>query len=497
MMKNAFTAAARMGSRTAKHYKGGARSYGEGGTKSGPTGAANEKAAKSVPMELVLGMGLGLVCGVTLRSALQRDIDPFTEKKKAPAPKVTIAKAVSADEKSDVDKFDAWVAAQKAASGPDDKDTADFKYITFTEMPPFHAGHKSLMSKVLTPELFEKYKEIKSTKGFTFSNAIQCGVLKPHLGVGFTAGDEECFEIFKDMIYPIVKGWHKFDPYTQDHASDLNPMNVTFTREQQIKFDQYVQSTRVRAARNISGFALPCGATPPERKGVEDVLQEAFAMFDGELKGKYYSLGSMSATDEEMLQSSGFLFQKPGPAQLLAVAGAARNWPDNRGIFHNDNKTALAWCNEEDHCRIISMQSGGDVWSVFSRFCQISDTIAAAAKKNGAKLMEHPKLGFLGTCPSNLGTGLRASVMIKIPELNKDPHALEAVCDAFDLQPRGSSGEHSAAVGGKWDISNKQRLGFTEVELVQKMIDGVAKIIAIEEKLETGKTLDQAVKEAK
>ena len=42
--------------------------------------------------------------------------------------------------------------------------------------------------------------------------------------------------------------------------------------------------------------------------------------------------------------------------------------------------------------------------------------------------------GFLGTCPSNLGTGLRASVMIKIPELNKDPHALEAVCDAFDLQ---------------------------------------------------------------
>ena len=44
---------------------------------------------------------------------------------------------------------------------------------------------------------------------------VQCGVLKPHLGVGFTAGDEECFELFKDMIYPIVKGWHKFDPYTE------------------------------------------------------------------------------------------------------------------------------------------------------------------------------------------------------------------------------------------------------------------------------------------
>jgi protein-arginine kinase len=70
-------------------------------------------------------------------------------------------------------------------------------------------------------------------------------------------------------------------------------------------------------------------------------------------------------------------------------------------------------CNEEDHCRIISMQNGGDVWSVFARFCKISDTIKEAAEANGAKLMFNDRLGFLGTCPSNLGTGLRASVMIK------------------------------------------------------------------------------------
>ena len=108
------------------------------------------------------------------------------------------------------------------------------------------------MRKLLTPELFEKYKNVKSSKGFTFSNAIQCGVMKPHLGVGITAGDEECFEIFKDIYYPVVKGWHKFDPYTQDHKSDLNPMNVNFSRQQQVKFDTYVQSTRIRAARNIS-----------------------------------------------------------------------------------------------------------------------------------------------------------------------------------------------------------------------------------------------------
>jgi len=129
------------------------------------------------------------------------------------------------------------------------------------------------------------------------------------------------------------------------------------------------------------------------------------------------------------------------------------------------------------------MENGGDVKGVFTRFCQLSNAIKEAAEKTGKKLMEHPNYGFLGTCPSNLGTGLRGSVMIVLPELNKDPHKLEEICSGFDLQPRGSSGEHSAAVGAKWDISNKQRIGFTEVQLVQKMIDGVKKLIAIEEGL--------------
>jgi len=61
------------------------------------------------------------------------------------------------------------------------------------------------------------------------------------------------------------------------------------------------------------------------------------------------------------------------------------------------------------------------------------------------------------------------------------------------LQPRGSAGEHSAAVGGKWDVSNKQRLGFSEVELVQKMVSGVEKLIACEEKLARGEKLVKGV----
>ena len=68
---------------------------------------------------------------------------------------------------------------------------------------------------------------------------------------------------------------------------------------------QYVVSTRVRAARNVSGFSLPPGSSQSDRLGVEKVLTQAFSMFSGELKGTYYPLGGLSKEQEDTLQSNG------------------------------------------------------------------------------------------------------------------------------------------------------------------------------------------------
>ena len=132
------------------------------------------------------------------------------------------------------------------------------------------------------------------------------------------------------------------------------------------------------------------------------------------------------------------------------------------------------------------MSKDGDVKGVFARFCALSEAIKASVEADGGKFMFSDNLGFLGTCASNLGTGLRASVMIKLEKLNENVELLENICAKLDLQPRGSAGEHSAAVGAKWDISNKQRIGFSEAQLVQKMVDGVSKLIECEEKLAAG-----------
>jgi creatine kinase len=150
------------------------------------------------------------------------------------------------------------------------------------------------MRQTLTPELFEKLKDVKSSKGYSLSNAIQAGVLRPHLGVGITAGDEECFELFKEIIYPVVQGWHKFDPSTQVHKSDLDASKLVFSEEQASKFQKYVVSTRVRAARNIAGYSLPAGASKEDRLAVEGVLKEAFASLPSDLQGTYFPLGGLT-----------------------------------------------------------------------------------------------------------------------------------------------------------------------------------------------------------
>merc|ERR1712046_84801 len=123
-----------------------------------------------------------------------------------------------------------------------------------------------------------------------------------------------------------------------------------------------------------------------------------------------------------------------------------------------------------DHCRIISMAKGGDIPAVFARFGALSDALAAT----GAKFMVSEKLGYLGTCPSNLGTGLRGSVMVKLEKFNEL------------LEAGGEGKELLEEVGAKFDVSNKQRLGFSERDLVQKMIDGVTKVIELEEQLAGG-----------
>merc|ERR1711976_236637 len=126
---------------------------------------------------------------------------------------------------------------------------------------------------------------------------------------------------------------------------------------------------------------------------------------------------------------------------------------------------------------------------VFKRFCEGLTKVEDAMKAKGNQFMWNQHLGYVLTCPSNLGTGLRAGVHIKLPLMAKDEKKLDSILELLRLQKRGAGGVDTKAEGGLYDISNADRLGFSEVELVQFLIDGVNTLIEMEKKLEKGEDI--------
>merc|ERR1712066_133144 len=99
--------------------------------------------------------------------------------------------------------------------------------------------------------------------------------------------------------------------------------------------------------------------------------------------------------------------------------------------------------------------------------------------------MHNEHLGYVLACPSNLGTGIRAGVHVKIPLLSQH-EKFDEILKNLRLQKRGVGGVDTASEGGIFDLSNLDRLGFSEVQLVQMVCDGINKLVQLEKCLEAG-----------
>ncbi|XP_027752987.1 creatine kinase U-type, mitochondrial [Empidonax traillii] len=348
--------------------------------------------------------------------------------------------------------------------------------------------HNNCMASNLTPAIYARLCDKATPNGWTLDQCIQTGVDNPGhpfiKTVGIVAGDEETYEVFADLFDPVIQERHNgYNPRTMKHTTDLDASKIKFGQ-----FDErYVLSSRVRTGRSIRGLSLPPACTRAERREVEKVTVEALNGLTGDLAGRYYRLSEMTEKEQQQLIDDHFLFDKP-VSPLLTAAGMARDWPDARGIWHNHQKTFLIWINEEDHTRVISMEKGGNMKRVFERFCRGLKEVERLIQERGWEFMWNERLGYILTCPSNLGTGLRAGVHIKLPLLSKDSR-FPKILENLRLQKRGTGGVDTAATGSIFDISNLDRLGKSEVELVQLVIDGVNFLIDCERRLEKGQDI--------
>jgi len=337
-----------------------------------------------------------------------------------------------------------------------------------SDFPEIKSKH-SLVAKYVTPELWAKLSEHETaTSGFTLAKAIACAVEFDDQHCGIYAGDADSYIDFAEVFDPLIQDYHGISADAK-HTSDMDAGKIVGN----IDDDVPVKSVRIRVGRSLDGFGLSPGITREQRQEMEKLMISAFAKFENDLAGEYYPLTGMDEAVRQQLVDDHFLFVS-GDKNLIA-AGMERDWPEGRGIFHNKEKTFLVWVNEEDQLRIISMQMGGNVKEVFERLARGISAVQESVKaESGKDFLMSDKYGYLHSCPTNLGTGMRASVHVDLPGWTKEGlPALKARCEELQLQPRGTRGESGGQTGCTYDISNKHRLGYSEVELVQKMIDGV------------------------
>ena len=406
---------------------------------------------------------------------------------------------------------DPYYCEEKNATFGVDKDT---KKMYVPDKLPDLSKYTNFLSDAFkaNPDLYDKLKDRKTKSGVTLAHCIKTGIDNPghpHIKTcGLVAGDEECFETFKEIFDLVISDRHGgYGPErTQPTNLDLNKLSKTDIDPE----GKYVLTSRVRTGRSVRGFKLPPCLSFEERRAVEANVVKGLMSMTGKYKGDYYPLNGsrsykpkpngMSEGKEEELRKIGNLFQEPDSTLLLS-SGMGRHWPDARGVFHNEDANLFVWVNEEDHMRIVSMQGsrekptpeGKNIREVVERFINACDEVEKSLKKDGVEFMHNPHLGFVLTCPSNLGTGMRVGCMVRLPQLSARED-WKAIIGKMRLQARGTGGVDTKSTGGTWDISNADRIGYGEVDLCNVLIEGLAQLVKWESMLDNGKNPDKEIK---
>ena len=352
-------------------------------------------------------------------------------------------------------------------------------------------AERSLGRKYLSDELWNKLKGKKTSSGFTLAHALQSDIANPDSSIGLYAGDAETYDIFSDIFDPVISAYHGFEKNAR-HRSDLKKCDLPNPDTKK----KYIISTRIRTARNIKGFAFPPFISGVDRKSVENKIISALEVLPEDYRGTYISIKETASKKSASFDRESASCDLGGPYPAMfkncrfqnlifkkgnrfqEAAGINRNWPDSRGVFFSHEGQFILWINEEDHLRIISMEKGGNLAAAFNRL-----TRGLTLLENILPFARHPRYGYLSSCPSNLGTGMRAGVHILLPKLFNHQQKLYDAAGILNLQVRGTQGEKTAVKSGIFDISNSRRLGITERECIEVLYNGVCKIIALEESL--------------
>jgi len=212
-----------------------------------------------------------------------------------------------------------------------------------------------------------------------------------------------------------------------------------------------VISSRVRLARNLQGVPFPGWASEEQREKVCEELRAACVAAPSLPESLYFNMGSLERVDKEVLKERHLISNE------LAEQGRGS------GLILAAQEKIAVMINEEDHLRLQAIRPGLNLRTVWEKINAVDSEL-----EERVPLAFSPSLGYLTACPTNVGTGLRASVMVHLSglRLTEEIDAVVKGLDKLGLVVRGLLGEGTEAYGNMFQISNQGTLGQTEPEII-------------------------------
>jgi protein arginine kinase len=226
-----------------------------------------------------------------------------------------------------------------------------------------------------------------------------------------------------------------------------------------------VISSRIRLARNLAAFPFTNRASAHQKAEIEASLRERIGKLDVEPRLWYVNVPGLSALDRQ------FLVER----QLISRELAAAEGP--RGVALGPQETVSLMVNEEDHLRLQVMRSGFALDEAWQNIDQVDDLLEQRVTYAFSE-----EFGYLTACPTNVGTGMRASVMLHLPALvlTKQIEKVFRALQKINLAVRGLYGEGSRASGDFYQISNQVTLGKSETTILSEIREVIPQIITYE-----------------
>ena len=237
---------------------------------------------------------------------------------------------------------------------------------------------------------------------------------------------------------------------------------------------EVVLSSRIRLARNLQGYPYPTQMNEQEAERLlhqlQEILPELRRRNSGEPLGdlRFSKLSDLTGLERQVLVD----YHLISPQHARSQAGTA--------VLVNKQQSISIMVNEEDHLRIQCLLPGFQLETAWKLADQVDDAL-----EQHLDLSFDEELGYLTTCPTNTGTGLRASVMMHLPGLvrSKQVHGVVSALAKVGMVVRGMYGEGSEPIGNVFQISNQLTLGQSEKDILRNLIGVCQQLIERERSL--------------